>query len=196
MSLEKAKASDTLTSGLVAGTKSTEQASATGRFVIECFDKDGKLKWEDTIKNAVCTEGKNAALTHFLKGSSYTSTVFMGLIEDASYGYAGANGSGVAATNLANSLERRITKQGVATASALSLCRAIRTASVLVPRSTSHASIGPGTAPDDFRTKAISSANASSLTTSIPPMTSEWPFRYFVVECITTSAPSSNGFWL
>jgi hypothetical protein len=27
-------------------------------------------------------------------------------------------------------------------------------------------------------------------------MMSEWPFRYLVVECMTTSAPSSRGRWL
>jgi hypothetical protein len=26
-------------------------------------------------------------------------------------------------------------------------------------------------------------------------MTSEWPPRYFVVECTTTSAPSASGVW-
>lgn len=61
-------------------------------------------KWRDDIHNAVCTEGKNAALTHFLKGSAYTATAFMGLIEATGYGFAGANGSGVAATNLAASI--------------------------------------------------------------------------------------------
>ena len=56
--------------------------------------------------------------------------------------------------------------------------------------------MGPGTAPVDFRTKARSAASASSFTTSPPPMTSEWPFRYLVVEWMTTSAPNSSGRWL
>lgn len=62
-----------------------EQASAEGHYVFECFDKDGNLKWRDTITNLVTTEGKNAALTHFLKGSSYTASQVMGLIEDTGY---------------------------------------------------------------------------------------------------------------
>lgn len=61
-------------------------------------------KWRETIHNVVVTEGKNAALQHFLKGAAYTATVFMGLIESTGYGFAGANGSGVAATNLAASI--------------------------------------------------------------------------------------------
>jgi hypothetical protein len=36
----------------------------------------------------------------------------------------------------------------------------------------------------------------SSAMTATPPMTSEWPFRYFVAECTTISMPSSSGRWL
>jgi hypothetical protein len=51
-------------------------------------------KWTDRILNIVTTEGKNAALTHFLKGSSYTASLVLGLIEDTGY-------SAVAAGNTA-----------------------------------------------------------------------------------------------
>jgi hypothetical protein len=33
-------------------------------------------------------------------------------------------------------------------------------------------------------------------TTATPPITSEWPFMYLVVECTTMSMPSSSGRWL
>jgi hypothetical protein len=36
---------------------------------------------------------------------------------------------------------------------------------------------------------------ALSFTTATPPTLSEWPFRNFVVECTTMSAPSSSGRW-
>lgn len=42
-------------------------------------------KWRDRFHNTVVTEGKNAALTHFLKGSSYTASQVLGLIEDTGY---------------------------------------------------------------------------------------------------------------
>ena len=61
-----------------------------------------------------------------------------------------------------------------------------------MPRRHNQASIGPGTAPEDFRTKWMSSASLSSLSTSTPPMMSEWPFRYFVDECMLTSAPEGE----
>ena len=70
-----------------------------------------------------------------------------------------------------------------ATAMAFAQCRSIRTASVFTPRSTSQASNGPGIAPSDFCRNASRSAIASSFVAAKPPMTSEWPPRYFVVEC-------------
>jgi hypothetical protein len=44
-----------------------------------------ELVWEDRFSNLVTTEGKNAVLTHFLKGSSYTAAQVLGLIEDTGY---------------------------------------------------------------------------------------------------------------
>src|SRR3989440_8449013 len=43
--------------------------------------------------------------------------------------------------------------------------------------------------------KPIRSASSSAFTTSMPPTMSLCPFRYLVVECSTTSAPSSRGRW-
>jgi hypothetical protein len=64
----------------------TESAEAHGRYEIECFDADGRLRWRETINNVVCTVGKNLALDTFLAGSAYTVTgPFMGLISSVSY---------------------------------------------------------------------------------------------------------------
>lgn len=68
------------------------------------YRENGKVLWEDTIENVWCLEGMEAVLTHALKGSSYTSTAFLGLIESTGYGYAGANGSGVDKDNLASAI--------------------------------------------------------------------------------------------
>lgn len=54
-------------------------------------------KWHDRIFNLVTTEGKNAILNHFLKGSAYTASQVLGLIEDAGY-------TAVAAGNTAASI--------------------------------------------------------------------------------------------
>lgn len=63
-----------------------EAAEVHGFFEIDCYDKDGNLKWRDTIKNVVTTFGKNLALDTFLAGSGYTVVgPFMGLISSVSY---------------------------------------------------------------------------------------------------------------
>ena len=70
-----------------------------------------------------------------------------------------------------------------------------RTCSVRRPRSSSAASNGPRMPPSMLRIRAARSKCASlRAKTSAPATTSEWPFRYFVAECMTTSAPSAIGF--
>lgn len=63
-----------------------EFADAQGVYIAKCYDKDGNLKWEDTIENTVMTEGKNVMLDAALAGSSYSVTgPYMGLISSVSY---------------------------------------------------------------------------------------------------------------
>jgi len=68
MTTEKLTAIDHVSSGLIAGTKSSEQAQATGVYYVECHDKDGKLKWTAESKNLVV----NAGLA-YMAGSALTS---------------------------------------------------------------------------------------------------------------------------
>ena len=63
-----------------------EKTNVHGRFAVECLDKNGNLKWEDTIDNVVCTVGKNKALDAYLAGAAYTVTgPFMGLISSVDW---------------------------------------------------------------------------------------------------------------
>ena len=68
MPIEKLKAVDHISSGLIAGTQSGEQAKATGVYHVECHDKDGKLKWSADTKNLVV----NAGLA-YMAGTALTS---------------------------------------------------------------------------------------------------------------------------
>lgn len=70
----------------------SENAEAHGVYSVQCFDKDGNLKWEDTVDNVVTNVGKNQMLDSALAGSAYTvAGPYMGLID--------ANASGAAATD-------------------------------------------------------------------------------------------------
>lgn len=83
--MEKANAQASAGGSLTRGAGVGENAHAEGFYTVECIDKDGNIRWTDTIHNVVTTEGKNAALTHFLKGSAFTTVVRMGLIGNTSY---------------------------------------------------------------------------------------------------------------
>jgi len=48
--------------------------------------------------------------------------------------------------------------------------------------------------PIDFILKKSLSYRLASLKQRHPAITSEWPPIYFVMECITTSAPRAIGF--
>lgn len=64
-----------------------ESCQAEGVYTFRCFEHEGgKLLWEETIDNVVCTVGKNLMLQTALTGSAYTVTgPYMGLISSVSY---------------------------------------------------------------------------------------------------------------
>ncbi len=86
MSIEKAKAADTAASGLVANTGSGDQAKATGQYVVECFDKDGNLKWVAESKNLVVNVGLQYMAGVALTSTAQITTWYLGL-----YGAAASN---------------------------------------------------------------------------------------------------------
>lgn len=77
---EKAKSADVISAGLVARPNSDAGASAGGVFHVQCFDKDGNLKWEVSKHNLVVNEGLQAINSAFFTGSSYTAAGYLGLI--------------------------------------------------------------------------------------------------------------------
>ena len=93
---DKAKSVDTVSSGLICGSRPKESAHATGKFTMQCFDKDGKLKWEAEESNLVVNVG-----LAYMAGSALTSVTaitswFIGL-----YG-AGASNTPAAADTMSS----------------------------------------------------------------------------------------------
>ena len=78
---EKAHSADSLNAGLVAKTGFGESAKGGGVFHVQCFDKDGVLKWEDQMHNLVVNVGLQDMNTKYFKGSAYTAAFYLGLVE-------------------------------------------------------------------------------------------------------------------
>lgn len=86
MSNEKAKAIDLVAGGLVANTGASEGAKATGKYFIECYDKDGNLKWTDESQNLVVNVGLQYMAGVALTSTSQITSWYIGL-----YGAAASN---------------------------------------------------------------------------------------------------------
>lgn len=83
--MEKADSKDTFSACVIKKGETSEKAEAHGVYIAKCFDKNGKLKWEDISENVVTTQGKNHALDNYLAGIAYTATFYLGLISSVSY---------------------------------------------------------------------------------------------------------------
>ena len=86
MTIEKAKACDIVGGGLTANTGASEGAKATGKYVVECFDKDGNLKWVAESKNLVVNVG-----LQYMAGVALTSTAQITSWYIGLYGAAASN---------------------------------------------------------------------------------------------------------
>lgn len=79
MSIEKAKAAEVINSGLVASTGAAEGAKATGKYTVECYDKDGNLKWVAETPNLVVNVGLQYMAGVALTSTAQTTTWYLGL---------------------------------------------------------------------------------------------------------------------
>lgn len=51
----------------------------------EARDRDGNLKWVEEVENLTTTQGLNDLLTKYFKGSAYTATFYMGLVNNSGF---------------------------------------------------------------------------------------------------------------
>ncbi len=74
--MEKSKATDVVSGGLIARPASSEGAHAMGKYTFECYDKDGKLKWTAESKNLVVNVGLQYMAGTALDGSTARITTW------------------------------------------------------------------------------------------------------------------------
>ena len=73
-----------------------EKAKAGGIFTVQCFDKEGNLKWTEENHNLVVNVGLQDMNAKYFSGSSYTAAWYIGL-----YG-AGASNTPAASDTMAS----------------------------------------------------------------------------------------------
>jgi hypothetical protein len=85
MHTEKVDAQDLVGASALLGAGLSEQLSVTGRYDVKCFDADGNLKWEDSIKNLVVNVGKANLLNVYFGAATQTTLWYMGLVDSAGF---------------------------------------------------------------------------------------------------------------
>lgn len=78
--INKTKGEDSSAASFVAGGSTTQAINGGGVFSVQCFDKDGVLKWETTEHNLVVNEGLKFLNDSVFTGVEYTADWYLGLI--------------------------------------------------------------------------------------------------------------------
>lgn len=81
MPIAKSSMADSIHAGVGKTAQDVEQSGFGGVFTVTCFDKDGKLKWEEKFHNLVVNVGLQDLNSQYFKGSSWTPTWYLGLID-------------------------------------------------------------------------------------------------------------------
>lgn len=150
--VDKAKPTDIVSAGLVAGTRSTESAVAIGQFNFECIGADGKVKWTDSIPNLVVNTG-----LAYMAGTALTS------VAQVTSWFVGLYGSG--ATNAPAAGDTMALHTGWT--EVVPYSNANRVAAVFVTATTANPSVATTSAsPASFSINATSTVGGAFLTTS------------------------------
>jgi hypothetical protein len=56
-----------------------------GRFTVRCFAPDGRLRWEEEVKNGVSNVALNNVLDVYLRTQSQAPAWYIGLVDNAGY---------------------------------------------------------------------------------------------------------------
>lgn len=77
---EISKAADSVSSALSANAGAGDGLSAKGRYLVECRDAEGNLKWTHEEDNLVVNVGLKDMNDKYFAGSSYSAVWYLGLI--------------------------------------------------------------------------------------------------------------------
>ena len=80
MTNDKAAANDVVGACVAVNNSVSARMMAGGVYTVQCFDKDGNLKWEDTAHNLVVNEGLKDMNDKYFSGSTYTAAWYLGLV--------------------------------------------------------------------------------------------------------------------
>jgi len=150
--VDKAKPTDIVSAGLVAGTRSTESAVAIGQFNFECIGADGKVKWTGSVPNLVVNTG-----LAYMAGTALTS------VTQITAWYIGLYGAGASNTPAAGDTM----SSHAGWTEVVPYSNANRVAAVFVTATTANPSVATTSAsPASFSINATSTVGGAFLTTS------------------------------
>jgi hypothetical protein len=76
----KAQSTDKAVASVDMGGEFKSGVRGGGVFHVQCFDKDGNLKWDEKAHNLVVNEGLQDMNDEYFKGSGYTAAWYIGLV--------------------------------------------------------------------------------------------------------------------
>jgi len=76
---ELAKSTDVVANTVSKQTGVANAIKGGGVFIVQCYDKDGNLKWESSSHNLVVNVGLKDMNDKYFSGSTYTATWYIGL---------------------------------------------------------------------------------------------------------------------
>ena len=94
--MEKSKASDQVSAGMVTNRSGSDGAAAGGVYTVTCVAPDGTIKWTDTFHNLVVNEGLQDMNDKYFKASGYSAAWYLGLVNGPGSGTSFAAGDTLA----------------------------------------------------------------------------------------------------
>ena len=83
--ISKAKSTDQVSADVKRSTGYADGAAGGGVFTVECYDKNGNLKWETKAKNLVTNQGLQDMNTKYFTGVVYNAAWYIGLVDNAGF---------------------------------------------------------------------------------------------------------------